>query len=394
MRSKPVPLRVLFVSHSAELNGAESMLRLTLEHLDRTKFFPLLAVPRPGPLLDAAARLGVPGHVIPAKWWLTLPGGVWKQPLAWLWNRRSVRRLGRLIRAEKVDLVVTNSAASFGGALAARRAGVPHVWSVHELLSGPDRMLSYILGPRRLARFMRRTSRAIIVNSCATGRAFEGLDGVRVLPNGVDLRRAPGRPDERLRKSLGLSKKDRVLGVVGKIVPHKGQLEAVLGFAEAASRRPDLKLLVVGDAGSDGYMAGIRAVVRDRGLEGRVLFTGRVPDIFAYLRLMDILLVTSRSEAFGRTVIEAMAAGTPVLAAAVGGLPEIITPGRDGFLVGSTEPATLAAAIERLLDRPALLRRAAARARKTVKSRFDLPLVVRELERVLLEQAKPGAGRG
>jgi glycosyltransferase involved in cell wall biosynthesis len=394
MRSKPDPLRVLFVSHSAELNGAENMLLLTLRALDRKRFSPLLVVPRTGPLLVEAARADVPAFIVPAKWWLTGRRGIWKQPLAWLWNARSVGRMGRLIREEKVDLVVTNSAGNFGGALAARRAGVPHVWSVHEILSGPERLLSFVLGSRRLARFMRRSSAAIIVNSRATGRAFEGLGGVRLLPNGVDLRRASGRPDERLRKELGLTKRDRVLGIVGKIMPDKGQLEAVRAFAEIAPRRPGLRLLLVGSVGSAGYLRELEALVRNGGLEGRILFTGRVPDVFAYLRLMDLLLVTSRSESFGRTVIEAMAAGTPVLAAAVGGLPEIITPGRDGFLVGSTEPRVLAAAVERLLDRPGLLRRAAAQGRKTVRAKYDLGVIVREFERILIAvQAGPEAGR-
>ncbi len=393
MPSKPAPFRVLFVSHSAELNGAERMLLLILQSLDRKRFFPLLAVPRPGPLLEEAGRSGVPGYIIPAKWWLTGRRAEWKQPLAWLWNARSVRRMGRLIREQRVDLVVTNSAGNFSGALAARRAGVPHVWSVHEILSGPDRLLSFILGSRRLARFIRRSSAAVIVNSRATGRAFEGLEGTRLVPNGVDLKRASGRPDEGLRKSLGLSKKDRVLGIVGKIMPAKGQREAVQALAELAPGRPGLKLLVVGPVGSESYLNGIKALVKARGLGDRVLFTGRVPNIFAYLRLMDLLLVASKSESFGRTAIEAMATGTPVLAASVGGLPEIITPGRDGFLVGSTEPRTLSAAIARLLDHPALLHRAAAEGPKTVRRRYDLPVIVREFERILLEQARPEAGR-
>ncbi len=390
MPSKKPPLRVLFVSHSAELNGAERMLLLILRELDRRAITPLLAVPCPGPLLGAAARAGVPGFVVPSKWWLTKRGGTWKQPLAWLWNIRSVSRLKALVRRERVGLVVTNSAGNFSGAFAARWAGVPHVWSIHEILSGRERLLSFILGPRMLARLIRRLSDAVLVNSRATGEAFSGMGGVKRVPNGLDPGEAMGRPDERLRKKLGLRKTDRVLGIVGKVTPDKGQHEAIRALADLGGRRPDLRLLIVGVIADKRYFAKLQDMISDRGLEGRVLFTGFVPDVFAHLRLMDLLLITSRMESFGRTAIEAMASGTPVLAARVGGLPEVITPDRDGFLIESARVEVLAPEIDRLLGHPALLRRAAAQGRRTVRRKFDLVKITREVERILRDAARPG----
>lgn len=394
MPSRKPPLRVLFVSHSAELNGAERMLLLLLQGLDRRAISPRLAVPRPGPLLDEAVRAGVPGIVIPSKWWLTSPGGIWKQPLAWLWNIRSVARLRSLVRKERVGLVVSNSAGNFSGALAARWAGLPHVWSIHEILSGPDRHLSFILGPRLLARLIRRLSRVVLVNSRATGEAFSGMSGIERVPNGLDPGQGLGRPDAVLRKRLGLKKEDKVLGIVGKVIPSKGQLEAIRALAVLGRRRPNLRLLIVGAIADKRYFARLRGAVSVNGLAGRVVFTGRVPDVLAYIRLMDLLLITSRTESFGRTAIEAMAVGTPVLAARVGGLPEIITPGRDGFLVESVRPEVLASAIVRLLDRPGLLRRAAAQGRRTVKSRYNLTGITRDVERILRDAAQPGKADG
>lgn len=393
MRSKEPALRVLFVSHTAELNGSETMLLGLLRGLDRKTFAPVLVVPRPGPLVVEASRAGIPFRVVPFKWWLTPRGRVWKQPFAWLLNIPSVARLRRLIRVEKAGLVVTNSAACFSGALAARWAGVPHVWIIHEILRGRESLLSFVLGWRALVGLISRLSRVVVVNSRATGEAFSSRDRVNLIPNGLDVRRAAGRPDAKLRRRLGFASKDKVLGIVGKVTSDKRQREAILALSELAPSHPEARLLVVGATTDRRYVRDLEALVKERGLAGRVVFSGYVPDVFAHLRLMDLLLIASRTESFGRTAIEAMAAGVPVLAVAVGGLPEIITPGKDGFLVESSAPGILAAEVDWLLGHPALLRRAASGGPRTVRARFDLGRVTREFERVLRSAAGPGGRR-
>ena len=145
---------VLFVSHSSELNGAERMLLDVLRGLDRGKFRPLLALPRTGPLQREAEETGIATRVLPMKWSLTERSKTWKQPLTRAWNIPGVIRMARLIRNEAVDLVVTNTSAIWTGAFAARRAGVPHVWFVHEILDGENPLLSHILGRKALIRRM------------------------------------------------------------------------------------------------------------------------------------------------------------------------------------------------------------------------------------------------
>jgi len=390
MPSKTPPLRVLFVSHTAELNGAEQMLLLTLKALDRKKFAPSLAVPAQGPLIKEAERARVPVHVVPGKWWLTPKGRTWKQPAAWVWNIPSVLRLRRLIRREEIGLVFTNSAAAFSGALAARSLRVPHVWSVHEILRGRERLLSFFLGGRMLARLIRRLSKTVIVNSRATGRAFARQTGVEVVPNGLELKGAAGHRDDRLRKRLGLAPKDVVLGVIGKITPAKGQRDAIRALALLSAARPELKLLVVGLAGDDKYFRELQEIVREQGLEGKVAFTGFVADVFAHLRLMDLLLIVSRTESFGRTAIEAMAAGVPVLAVSVGGLPEVVIERRTGFLVKSTTPEVLGHGIDYVLDNPATVKKIVRAGRLAVKDRYEIRKLVKKVERIMLESARPG----
>ena len=107
---------ILFVSHSAELNGAEISLLRLLQDLDRTRFKPFLVLPRDGLLSREAGRADVDVQTVPYSWWLTERRNRWKQPLAWLWNRPKIRALEKIIRMKNIHLVYSNSAAAGCGA--------------------------------------------------------------------------------------------------------------------------------------------------------------------------------------------------------------------------------------------------------------------------------------
>jgi glycosyltransferase involved in cell wall biosynthesis len=386
--------RILFVSHTAELNGAERMLLSILRELDRRTFTPFLAIPRPGPLALEAEEAGVPTAVVPMKWWLTDGRRAWKQPLAWLWNLPAVFKLKEIIREKGISLVCSNSAAAVGGALAARRARRPHVWIVHEILSGKRPLLRYFLGNKRLVRMIRRRSRAVVVNSSASGLAFGDAGKFEVVLNGVAFPAGAGgrARDPRLGQKLGLKKGDRVVGVVGKIAPEKGQLELIRAFGLACQKVKGLKLLVVGAAADSRYLAVLKREVERLGLEDRVVFAGFVSDAFEALRLMDVLTSASRIESFGRTIIEAMAAGVPVLAVRTGGISEIVRHGKNGFLIESGEPQEMAAAIEKFFALGKAGKEAMVRAgRRTVEERFRIEPQVRKLERIFKDVLKEAA---
>jgi glycosyltransferase involved in cell wall biosynthesis len=374
---------VLFVSHSAELNGAERMLLDVLRGLDPEKFRPLLAFPRTGPLQREAERAGITTRVVPMKWSLTERSKIWKQPLTRAWNVPGVIRMARLIRNESVDLVVTNTSAIWTGAFAARRASVPHVWFVHEILDGEDPLLSHILGRKTLVRRMAKLAVRIVANSKASARAFEGSGKAVVIGNGIDtgLRSAPDLAG--LRASLGLGEGDAALGVIGKIYPGKGQKEAVLALDLLKRRRPDVRLLVVGEVKDRRYAGEVRETVRRLGLEKDVIFLGFREDLSGILALLKVLILASSVDSLGRVGLEAMAAGTPVVAVAAGGLPEIVIDGRTGVLVESADPTRIAEAVARVLDDPELARAVAEGGRRFVEENYSLEGQVRKIERVL-----------
>lgn len=376
---------VLFVSHASELNGAELFLLETLRRLDRRAFRPVLAVPRPGPLASAAESAGVETHLVPAKWWLTEKGRVWRQPAAWLLNRSSVRRLARLVREKKADLVFSNSAATFGGALAAAKAGVPHVWSVHEILRGPNAQLRYLFGPSRLGRLILRRSSRVIVNSEATRSSLPASEKIALVYNGVEIRAGDPAREERFRRRFGLAEGNPSAAVVGKIYPGKGQREAVEALSLLAARHPRLRIFLVGRARDEDYAQSLRRLIRARGLEGRVVFAGYLDDLPFFLRLMSVVVVASTVESFGRAALEGMAAGAAVLAVKSGGLAEVVEDGVNGLLVPSASPEEVAAGLDLLLKDSSCRRGLVEGGFRTVREKFSLARQLAGVERVLTE---------
>jgi D-inositol-3-phosphate glycosyltransferase len=214
-----------------------------------------------------------------------------------------------------------------------------------------------------------------ILASCSTEKSqLTGLygadpDRIEIVPPGVD--HAFFSPGDRrgARAALGLDEHP-VLLFVGRIQPLKGLDVAVRALAEL--RRPDATLVVVGEAsGAEGdrEVARIHDLVRDLDLTKQVRFVPAQPHhlLSTYYRAADVCLVPSRSESFGLVALESTACGTPVVAAAVGGLLTLVEPGRTGFLVESRDPAEFAAATEKILADPELSRAmavaGAARAR-------------------------------
>ncbi len=377
--------RILFVSHSPELNGAERWLLETLRGLNRELYEPCLVVPGPGRLEDAARAAGFAAVRVPLVWWITEKSRVWRQPAAWALTRKSAGRLAGLIDERGIDLVFSNSAAVSAGALAARRRKAPHIWAVHEMLAGSDAHLFHLRGTTHLTRLVLAHSRRIIVNSRFCASAFPDSGKIVIVPNGMTLKTSdPGRK-EALRKEFGLGPDDPVLGVVGKLYQGKGQRRVLEAASSLIAAFPRLKIVVVGEAGDKAYAASLRRSAGEEPLRGRVAFAGWREDLADLLAVMNVLAVPSTVESFGRAALDGMSAGTPVVAARAGGLVECVEEGLNGLLVPPGNPAALAGAISRILADPALAARLTQGGRRTVETKFSLDRQIRGVESVLAD---------
>jgi glycosyltransferase involved in cell wall biosynthesis len=188
------------------------------------------------------------------------------------------------------------------------------------------------------------------------------------------------------------------VGFTGNIIPRKGVDVLVRAAALVLERRPGVNFVAVGrvpvGAPAD-YLSSCTELARRLGIAERFRFAGFRADVRAAVRDFDILVLPSRQEPFGRSIIEAMALGVPVVASRVGGVPEIIVDGRDGLLVAQGSGEELAAAIGRLLDEPGLRAELARRGRERVEREFDVIVLSRRIEALLLEACgRPAAGGG
>jgi glycosyltransferase involved in cell wall biosynthesis len=376
---------ILFVSHSAELYGAERVLFLTIEGLNKEKFNSILVLPKSGPLGELAEKLGVETFYVPSKWWITEKSKVWKQPFSWLWNLRSLVQMSRLIDKKKIDLVFSNSAVNFTGALAARLKNVPHIWSLHEILEGSCSPVIFLLGKRALVGIISALSARIIVNSDMTGLPFKKNNKVRKVNIGIRENYKDKAFSDALRLRFGFDPKDFVIGVVGKIYPEKGQKEVVEAVNIIRKTHPQVRLLIVGEVRSAGYQRKIQKSILVNHLKKHVVVTGYHTDIYDILSMLDLLVVASTIESFGRVALEAMAVKTPVLAVRKGGISEAISAGEDGFLVESRDPKVLAQGICSILERPEQASEIVEKGYRKVQEKYSFENQIGATERVLEE---------
>jgi len=386
----PDPLDVLFVSHMGNYWGAERSLVTLIEALDPAAVRPLVLVPTRGALTKVLDRCSIPHFITGHTGWLGARNNAGKKILRATLNLASYLLASRRIRTRPVDLVYSNTLYSPLGALLARRRNVPHIWHVREFVH-EDMNATFDFGTARSMRFVDRTASAIIFNSVAVMkkhapslRASKGC----VVYNGFPG--LEGEPPAATRKPPAPAGRWK-LALVGRIEPAKGQAEAVraLGLLVEQGFRAELTLVGEGDA---RYTRRVRRIARDLGLGDRVDWRGFVSDPAEVYRSSDVVLVCSRSEAFGRVAIEAMAHGCPVVGTNSGGLPEIIEDGSNGLLY---EPGNYRMLAERILhlagDRD-LYASISRRAPSSVYGRFTVERYATGVLRIIRQAHARGRG--
>lgn len=376
---------ILFVSHSAELYGAERVLFLNIEGLNKKKFNSILVLPRHGPLGELAEKMGVETIYVPSKWWVTEKRKVWKQPFSWVWNLKSLVQMARLIDKKKIDLVFSNSVVNLTGALAARLKNIPHIWNLHEILEGPCSPVGFLLGKRALVGIISALSTRILVNSDLTGLPFKKNNKLRKINIGIRGNHRVKASSAALRRKFGFDTNDFVIGVVGKIYPEKGQKEVVEAVNILRKAQPQVKLLIVGGVRKAGYQRKIQSFILFNHLERHVVATGYRTDIYDILSMIDLLVVASTIESFGRVALEAMAVKTPVLAVRKGGISEVISTGENGLLVESRDPEILAQGVRSVLESPEQVSRIIERGFQKVKEKYSLENQIGGTEKVIEE---------
>ncbi len=370
------PLRVVYVHPNSEIGGSDIALMRTLQALiGPAAVEATVILPGDGPLVSHLIKTGARVIFVPMRQLRTLPSPAYQLGYAWR-LLPTVGRIGREIAGIAPDLVHTNSLYCLYGAWAARFAKTMHVWHVREI---PPQLPGLTPG---YAGMVRRLSRTVIAMSEACVAGLFGKtrpEHVVVMPDALDITQWVGNPDRcRIRRELGLGPQQPVVGFVARLDPWKGCDVFVKAAAIVAAQHPDAVFLVSGDApdGFQPYANGLRRLVGELGLGERVRFLGwryTLGDIPELMAALDVFCHTSITpEPFGLVLLEAMASGTPLIAARAGGPLEIVRDGVTGLLTAPGDAADLAAAMLRLLGSPDLRRDLAVAGRRRVEEEYSV----------------------
>ena len=345
--------KILFISNSARLYGAERALLTLLKKLDRRKFTPVVILPEDGPLRGELAALSIDVGIMPLFWWTETPRQLypWREPF-----RKRCEKLSKLIEEEKIDIVHTNTTVIAEGAVAASLSGRPHVWHLHEVLeSHTDIKLALPL--KQAYEFIGLASDYVVAVSKTLASSVSASippEITKVIYNGVEEIKAGAKSE--IRKELGISEGTLLVSAAGPVIGVKGYENFIEAAGLAAGKKPDVFFVITGSVEDRELYARLESSVKRLGLESKVRFLGYRDDLRAILEEVDIHVVSSLSESFSLTAVEAMAAGVPVVSTRCGGPEELIEDGVNGVLVPVNEPQALADAIVKLSESPSVRR--------------------------------------
>lgn len=396
-----MPHRVLFICHDGDLYGSQRSLCLMVANLPPSEYQCLVSLARTGPLaqlLTQYPHVRVITHKR-LQWVKHDPRNLWQRvgdclslalaviPRTWY--------LINTIRREKINLVHTNVTVSLEGALAAAVTRLPHVWHIRELFMEKSPKFHMVLGRRFSRWIIDRFSDQVICISQAVREQFapylaQDPDKYPLIYNALPLEQLPpllrwNDPQRVILKALALATLSLPegpgfrVGYIGRLSEGKGFHELLEAFILLKARHLPVELLVAGSFVDAAYQRRILNRVTECGWQESIHFLGQQQDLTPLYEAIDLLVVPSANEPFGRVVIEAMAQGVPCVGANAGGIPEIITDHETGWLYPPGQVEALAELMADLSGSLWKLETIRQNARRMVCERFNIETQIRML---------------
>ncbi|HKD38415.1 MAG TPA: glycosyltransferase family 4 protein [Pirellulales bacterium] len=340
----------------------------------------------------------------PLYWWnKKIRAALWKRPLIELrqlmntgWKRHSAALVTEFARRHDVELIHTNTFLTPEGGIAARRLGLPHVWHLRELI-GRNQPFRLSIGRAALAQFLGQHASLVVANSKASAAAAGDLipaEILRVVPNGIDT------------GAFAIRSRSQAIGgpiVLAMVASLSSRTKKHNLFIEAAARLNDLAGVefriyghdpsVGGAQRGDAYVDALHARIQQLSVADRFRFPGYMVDPAQIMAQIDVLVHPTDNESFGRVVVEAMAAGLPVVGVRGGGVGEIVVDGETGLLSSPDDPAALADNIRRVVRDGELRRQLGAAGRLRAESVYSLENCAAGILRVYEEAMALPLGR-
>ena len=350
------PITVMHLIADLDYAGAQEVVRLLVKHLQSDEVRPLVCTFRDGPLREAIESLGVPVHVLGARQHraVNLPGFFSD-------IRRIKAELRDIVRQSSVDVVQTHLLGLLDLVVVSLRKSESSLrvlltlHSVEFLPGSTDSMLGIRSFIRRLLfkRVGRGCDGLIAVSKEVAAAVSDRMpalsDKVTIIQNGVDVTRFEGGTGSGLAKIEGVSEDDIIIAVVGRLGVEKGHRYLIKAAHHVCQRHPRTRFLLIGDG---ELRAPLIDMTRKANLTAHVLFLGLRSDIPQILESARLFALPSLWEGLSIALLEAMAAGLPVVASRVSGTNEVMIDGVTGLLVPAKNSKALAEAICELIEDP------------------------------------------
>ncbi len=363
------PLRIAEVVRPAA-GGMRRHLATLLAGLDRSRFLSTLFAP-PDFMLEGEA------NAVPR---VTLAIRPTTHPFA---DLRSIGQLAQHLRGN-FDLVHAHGLrVALIGVLAAQRAGLPALFTAHNLLTPLSPL------PRRIFAHIGHCAAAVIAVSQAVADTLVAAgvtpEKITVIPNGIDLTPFDAASEPvALRTNLGLPAETLLVVAVGRLAPEKGFDVLLQAFPRVVNRCPQARLLLVGGGPLE---ADLRELAARSSASHAIKLAGSQAEVVPYFQAADVIAIPSRQEGQGIVALEAMAARKPVVAGRVGGLVETIIPEETGLLFPSEDADALADALLILLTDAARRQQMGIKGRARVEQEYTAAQMVARTEALFVKTA-------
>ena len=354
-----------FSSFGSMKGGGQRSLFYLVRGLNKNIFNPIVVCPEEGELVNKLKETGIETLVMPFKRLRQMSAGF-------------VLRLLRLFKDRDISIVHTDATTeTFYAGIAARLLGVPLIWHIR-VSSGSimDRMLSLL------------STRLILVAKALESR-FPYLPANKLIPivNGISVEEFDAFPRTDIRKETGTDKDSVIIGCIGRIEAMKGQEYLVRAIERVEKERRDFRVMLIGEA-DEAYYKNMVNLMGSLKVKMFFSYLGYRTDTAGIIKGLDILVSASFGEGLSRVILEAMAAGKPVIATDAGGAREAIIDGLNGCIIPTRDYNALADAILKLLNSPEKRKEMGTQGRRRVEQRFSLTNNIKRTEQLYLEILK------
>ncbi|MBC8440655.1 MAG: glycosyltransferase family 4 protein [Deltaproteobacteria bacterium] len=362
--------KLMQITHDLAIGGLQQVVVNLCRSIDRDKFdVSVLCLRSLGEFVPEVEKLGIKVHYLPQK-----KNGT---------DYCSFLKVAKILRQEKIEVIHTHNTQPFiDGTIGALLSCVKKIVHTDHARDFPDKF-RYMLAEHVMSYFAYRVV-GVSEHTSENLINYEKISSKKIMTieNGIDGSRFEVDIDQqKKRKELGIRSKGPVIGLGVRLAKQKGITYLLQAMPQVVNAYPDITLIIVGDG---ELKTELQAEAKQLGINNNVLFLGARLDIPELLKLFDVYVLPSLWEGMPMVLLEAMAAGCPVVATDVGGVSKVIDSKQNGLLVAPQEPEQLAGAVIQLLTDEQLQKKYAEKALQKFKKKFSAEIMTKQYEHLYL----------